>query len=190
MVGATATIYLKLPDPWGTRGASLTRTYPSIADARARAPRAGQPVEHEGRRGTVTHVELTEHWTCLLCGTETATRKHDCAARLRASYRDGWQGALRRGAKVVATCGHRHRNRDQSSWTGGTAAQDCARTLLNVLMWGERFVNEQLSWMSRAHGIGSHPGMGEDARYAAELNDALARADQIRPQLLIRPKGA
>lgn len=41
-----------------------------------------------------------------------------------------WHGAIKAGKKVVWTCGHNHRNRDQGSKFAGRSACGCAKSAL------------------------------------------------------------
>lgn len=43
---------------------------------------------------------------------------------------DRYEGVLRDGTKIVATCGHSHHNRDESSQTNGRSARACIYTLI------------------------------------------------------------
>jgi hypothetical protein len=55
------------------------------------------------------------------------------AAALRIGTRidgDSYEGVLRDGRRIVASCGHRHHNRDESSATNGISARHCIRSLV------------------------------------------------------------
>lgn len=54
-------------------------------------------------------------------------------AGLRATYSGrpyAWRGVVKDGSRVVATCEHTHRNRDQGSMSWGPSARDCADKML------------------------------------------------------------
>jgi hypothetical protein len=67
-------------------------------------------------------------------------RFNDLKTGVSGKYRD-WTGVLRRGRKVIATCGHNHANRDLSSIRNGPSALDCIRTQLHEVRHMSAFGN-------------------------------------------------
>jgi hypothetical protein len=137
--------------------------------------------------------------TCLLCDQtipfdDRRGWQHDCpGGHLRASCKGdagGWQGVIRHGRRVVATCGHRHRNRDQSTWTNGTAATSRAKQLLTALRWGEQELKQQhREYRGTGQGWSRDPGTAwalaefeQITRYAAEIRDSVKAQFTGRPQ--------
>lgn len=58
------------------------------------------------------------------------------STKLRPTYKRrgmGWEGVVKDGTKIVAECGHNHRNRDQWSSAWGPSATDCSRRLVREM---------------------------------------------------------
>lgn len=53
-----------------------------------------------------------------------------------------YEGVLRDGTRIVATCGHQHHNRDQSTGTSGRSARDCITNLARCARYPEQAQDE------------------------------------------------
>lgn len=69
----------------------------------------------------------------------------------RATYRargHAWEGVVKDAdGKIVATCGHAHRNRDQSTHFSGPSARSCAYQLLNEVTGDPQAAAKAQGWM-------------------------------------------
>ena len=89
-----------------------------------------------------------------------------------------WHATIKCDGKVVWTCPHSHRNRDQSSYRGGWAARSCASAVLTLVNDPSRADVLDKWWASSsrmphygdAQGIAQHK---EAKRLAAEVRALL-----------------
>jgi hypothetical protein len=93
-------------------------------------------------------------------------------------------GVLRQGRRVIAECGHQHKNRDHSSRFGGTSALDCITDIVRASRdqhFADQLINQVRTRNSGDGGAGfqvSAATLAEwrarDAADAAKLADVIA----------------
>lgn len=94
---------------------------------------------------------------------------------------DGYRhtGVLRHGNTILATCGHEHTNRDQSTRTSGESARDCItmalRSTVNAATRDDRADSYRNAWMRLTRGSFTVPASTIDKAKA----DSAANADQF-----------
>lgn len=100
-----------------------------------------------------------------------------------------YTGVITAGTTTLADCGHQHRNRDQTTRTGGTSARDCITLLLRATVLpalAEQLTTEAANaWQALTRGFGAPAdtiarAKAESAKAAAAM---LGRITALREAL-------